>query len=106
VDAEPREIRGKAVDDISSRQKQQQYDEAEFTMNHASHLAHLQQQTGMPMVAKDQYIPEDKEDLELWATELQRLPEEILFEKGENDILEANGWFDIIKEKCLKDVPK
>jgi hypothetical protein len=93
----------KAVDDYSEAQRKQEYEEAEFTMNHADMLAHLQQKTGLPMVAQNQYIPEDKEDLDLWKKELQRLPEEILFEQGENDILEDSGWFDIIKEKCLKD---
>jgi hypothetical protein len=31
---------------------------------------------------QDQYIPEDKEDLELWAKELQRSPKKSLFERA------------------------
>lgn len=92
-----------AVDPISVKQKDDEYDRAEFTMDHKELLAELDGQAGLPLVPKDQFIPEDKEDLDLWKAEEQKLMEEEKFEIGTNEVLRANGWFDVIKQKVLTD---
>jgi len=92
-----------AVDTLSTKQKIEEYQQAEFIMHHREMLEQLQQASGVPMIPADQFIPEDKEQLDLWQTQFQRLPEEILYEIGINDINQSNGLTDIIKEKLLHD---
>lgn len=93
----------KAIDPLSVKDKQDNYEQAEFVLNHQQQLMQLQQASGVPMVAQDQFVPEDKEDLDTWFTQSLQLPEEILYEEGTNDIFEANGWFGVNKEKSLHD---
>jgi len=90
-----------ATDPISIESKNKEYQEAEFILQNRQALEQLQQQSGVPMIAQDQFVPESKDDLELWAAHLQKLPEEILFEEGTNDILEAAGFFTTVKDKLL-----
>ena len=92
-----------AVDPISKKQKKDDYDEAEFIMNHGDMLAQLQDATGLPQVKQNQFIPKNKDELDMWKDEEQKLEEEIKYEKAENSILKANGWFDTIKDKVLTD---
>lgn len=93
----------KAIDPLSVKDKQDSYQQAEFVLNHQQQLMDLQQSSGVPMVSQDQFVPEDKEDLDTWFTQSLQLPEEILYEEGVNDIFEANGLFGVIKEKLLHD---
>lgn len=92
-----------AIDPLSVYEKQEQYEEAEFVLHNKEQLMQLQQESGVQLVPEDQFVAEDKDELDLWAAEVQKLPEEILNEKGVNDILAANGWFDVLKEKMLHD---
>lgn len=92
-----------AIDPLSVRSKQDQYEEAEFILHNREMLMQLQQESGVQLVPPDQFVPEDQNDLDLWASEYQRLPEEILYEKGCNEALASNGWFDVLKEKMLHD---
>lgn len=92
-----------ATDSLSVYDKQQEYDKASFYMDHKDELLQLQQQSGIQMIPKNQFIANDQEELDLWAAEYQRLPEEILQEQGTNDVLTANGMFDDNKEKLLHD---
>lgn len=92
-----------ATDTLSLKNKQEQYDQAEFIMNHREMLEQLQQQSGVQMISPDQFVPEDQNELDLWRSHILRLPEEILSETGVNEVLEANGWFDSIKEMALWD---
>lgn len=90
-----------ATDPISIKSKKKDYQEAEFILQNREALEHLQEQSGVPMIPQDQYVPESKDDLELWAAHLHKLPEEMLFEEGTNDILQAAGFFDTVKGKLL-----
>lgn len=90
-----------ATDPLSVKAKKKDYQEAEFTFAHRQQLEQLQQQAGVPMIPQDQFVPENKEELDLWAAHLQRLPEEILYEEGINDVFDANGFFDTVKDKLL-----
>lgn len=92
-----------AIDPLSVYEKQEQYEEAEFILYNREQLMQLQQESGVQLVPEDQFVAQDKDELDLWAAEVQKLPEEILNEKGVNDILAANGWFDVLKEKMLHD---
>lgn len=92
-----------AIDPLSVQSKQEQYEEAEFILFNREMLMQLQQESGVQLISPDQFVPEDQNDLDLWASEYQRLPEEILFEKGCNEALASNGWFDVLKEKMLHD---
>lgn len=90
-----------ATDTLSQRNKQEQYEAAEFIMNHRAMMEDLQQKSGVQMISPDQFVPEDQNELDLWRSHLLRLPEEILSETGINEVLDSNGWFDSIKEQAL-----
>lgn len=90
-----------AKDPLSQKAKQEQYEDLEYLLYDRRQQEILEQQSGVPMLPKDGFIPADKEELNLWVTGFQRLPEEILYEMGCNDVLEANGFFDANKEKSL-----
>lgn len=92
-----------AVDPISLRKKNDQASEAEFIYHNKEVLAHLQVESGIPIIPQDQYIAEDKDDLDLWTSEFNHLPEEIKYSIGINNVLEANGWNDVLKERILHD---
>jgi hypothetical protein len=92
-----------ATDALSINDKKEQYDNIRFFMENREKLEQLQQQSGMQILPKDQEIPADKEELNLWVTQFQRLPEEIKYETGINDVLSANGFYDVNKEKGLHD---
>lgn len=90
-----------ATDPLSVTAKKKDYEEAEFILRRKQQLQQLQQASGVPMIPEDQVQSDSKEDLDLWAAHLQRLPEEMLYEEGVNDVLQANGFFDTVKEKLL-----
>lgn len=92
-----------AIDPLSLEAKQEQYENAEFVLFNRAQLEQLQKESGVPMMSPDQFIPEDKDDLELWSAEGTRLPEEIKYEIGTNGILDSEGWYDVLKEKSLHD---
>ena len=93
----------KATDSLSVQDKMEGYQQAEFYMMHKDMVAQLEQASGTQITPKDQFIPEDGEELLLWKNELQQIPEEILYETGVNEVLDANGFFDQNKEKLLHD---
>lgn len=92
-----------ATDSLSQQDKIEGQQQAEFYMMHKQMVQQLEQSSGTQITPKDQYIPEDAEELLLWSNEFQRIPEEILYEKGVNEVLDANGFFDQNKEKLLHD---
>ena len=92
-----------AVDPTSLTKKQEIIDEAEFIYENKEILAQLQQESGVPVVSKNQFVAEDKDDLDLWRSEFNKLPEEILYSLGVNNVFEANGWTDVLKERILHD---
>lgn len=92
-----------ATDSLSVKDKQDEYDNLEFMMTNKDMLHNLQKASGVQIVPKNQFIPADKDELSLWQAQFQRTPEEILYETAINDILRANGFFDVIKEKLLHD---
>lgn len=92
-----------AIDPISVKAKNEQYEQAEFLLYNRQQLEMLQKESGVPMIAPDQFVPEDKDDLDEWAITGNQLPEEIKYETGTNDIFENQGFFDEIKKKLLHD---
>lgn len=92
-----------ATDDISIKVKKDQQDEAEFYMDNKEMLAQLSQESGLQTIPQDAFVPEDRDHLDLWAAEEQRLPEEILNERGINTVFDENGWADVLKRKTLRD---
>lgn len=92
-----------AIDIPSVRKKEEQANDAEFAMDNKQMIEQLQASSGTPIIKQDQYIPEDKDDLENWKSQFNRLPEEIGYELGTNNIFTANGFYDVIKEKLLHD---
>lgn len=92
-----------AIDIVSRKEKDWQYQVAEFVLDNKELLQGLEQESGVPMIPKDQFIAEDKDELDSWAIEYNNLPEEILYKKGCNNVLESNGWFSVLKEKLLHD---
>lgn len=96
-------IQVKAIDDLSQTEKKEQYEELEFFIENREMLEKLEQESGVQILPKGDDLPEDKEGLNIWRAEMQRLPEEILNEMGCNDVLSSNGWYDVMKEKMLHD---
>lgn len=96
-------IQVKAIDDLSQLDKQSEYEQIEFILDNRAKLEQLQQESGVQIIPQDQFIPADKEELNLWKHQFQRIPEEISCELDCNEILAANGWFDVLKEKMLHD---
>jgi hypothetical protein len=84
-----------AVDPVSVKQKKQEYDDAEFMLYNKDSMAALEQESGVGLISPDEFVPDDKDHLDLWAEEEQRIPEEILYEKGINTVLEECGWGDM-----------
>ena len=93
----------KAIDSLSEKQKQEEYERLEFYIDYREKLEALQQESGVQIMPDEQGMPQDKDELRLWQAQFQRIPEEILYELGVNDVLSANGWFDVLKEKMLHD---
>lgn len=92
-----------AVDPTSAKVKKYSADELEYFYENKDVIRELESQSGIPILPKDQFLPEDKEELDLWVSEFNRLPEEIKYSIGCNNILEANGWFDVLKDRILHD---
>lgn len=92
-----------ATDPLSVQSKQEQYEQAEFILYNKEQLMMLQQESGVPLVPPDQFVPEDKDALDEWNFIGNFLPEEIKYEKGTNDILDSQGFFDVLKKKLLHD---
>lgn len=94
-----------ATDPLSVKAKQEQYEQAEFTLYNRKQLEQLQQESGVPMISPDQFIAEDKDDLEEWSISGNRVPEEIKYEIGTNDILASAGFGPTgeMKKKLLED---
>jgi hypothetical protein len=93
----------KAVDDLSQTRKKEEYEKLEFYIDNREKIAQLEAESGIQIIPQGDDLPEDKEALNIWKAELQRLPEEILNEMGCNDVLTSNGWFDVLKEQMLHD---
>lgn len=92
-----------AIDPVSMGDKAEAEDVARFVFEQKEALAELEQASGVPMVSRDQFVAEDKDELDAWVAEFNRLPEEIKYEMGVNYILDANGYFTTNKELTLKD---
>jgi len=92
-----------AIDPTSLTAKKDAADQAEFVYDNKEMLMQLQQEANVPIVGQDQFVAEDKDELDAWVSEFNRLPEEIKYEIGVNNIFEINGWTGVLKEKALKD---
>jgi hypothetical protein len=92
-----------ATDSASAMLKKNAADEVEFIYQNKETLAMLQQASGIPIIPKDQFVAEDKDELEQWISEFNHLPEEIQYSIGCNNVLEANGWNDVLKQRLLHD---
>ena len=78
-------------------------DEAEFIYQNKEILSQIQQESGVPIIPQDQFIAEDKDELDQWILQFNHLPEEIQYSIGCNNVLEANGWNDVLKQRLLHD---
>jgi hypothetical protein len=85
-------LQAKAVDPISVNKKRMMVQDAEFYMEYKSALAQIQQDSGVPMVTKDQFVPEDKDHLDIWTKYEMYLPEEYLYTKGIAQVFEENDF--------------
>lgn len=96
-------IQVQAVDPASAKVKKEQQEEMEFIFENKEMLAELEQASGVPMIPKEQIVPEDKDELDQWVAEFNRIPEEIKYELLTNNVIQANGFYDNLKEKLLWD---
>jgi len=96
-------IQVSAIDTLSVKEKAEAYEQIEFLLHNREQLLKLQEESGVQLIPKNQELPVDQEELLLWQPQIQRLPEEILYETGCNDVFSSNGWFDVLKEKMLHD---
>jgi hypothetical protein len=95
-------IQVQAIDTISVEDKIKEFQDLEYVVYNRKMLEQLQEQSGVQLIPQGE-IPTDKDELEMWQSQFQRLPEEILTELACNEVLGANGWFDVLKEKMLHD---
>ncbi len=95
-------IQVKATDSLSQTQKREEYEYLEFVIDQREKLEQLQAESGVQIIPQED-VPADKEALNIWRSEMQRLPEEIMNEMGCNEVLSSNGWYDVLKEKLLHD---
>ncbi len=91
-----------AIDDQSQLDKKDQYEYVQFIIENKAALEKLQQESGVKMIP-DTALPADKDELNLWKLQFQRIPEEIENELGCNEVLASNSWYDVLKEKMLHD---
>ena len=92
-----------ATDSASAMLKKDAADEAEFVYQNKEVLSQLQQESGVQIIPQDQFVAEDKDELDQWISEFNHLPEEIQYSIGCNNVLEANGWNDVLKQRLLHD---
>lgn len=92
-----------AVDAESERVKKQQYEEAEFYLSHKEKIQQLEKASGVQIAPQTANAPQDIDELDVWAVENNRLPEEIKYETGSNSLLSQEGLFDVLKERELRD---
>ncbi len=92
-----------ATDTASAMLKKSAADEAEFVYQNKEILSQLQLESGIPIIPQDQFIAEDKDELDRWITEFNHLPEEIQYSIACNNVFEANGWDDVLKQRLLHD---
>lgn len=90
-----------AKDSLSIKEKNEEYALLEMFVKQRDKIEQLQQASGQKLMPDN--VPDDSDELLLWQAEFQRLPEEILFEIGINDIFDANGLNQAIKDKFLWD---
>ena len=96
-------IKVTATDSLSVKQKKEQLDDIEFMVSNREMLEELERESGVQTLPKGEQLPADQEELLIWKEQFQRLPEEIEYEMKCNDILAANGFFDVMKDKMLHD---
>ena len=92
-----------ATDPLSAKQKQDEYEYLEFVIQNRKKLEELQAASGVQLIPQGEGLPQDEDQLKLWKATGQRIPEEILYQMGINDIFAAEGWYDSLKEKMLTD---
>ncbi len=92
-----------ATDSASAMLKKDAADEAEFVYQNKEILSQLQEESGVQIIPQDQFVAEDKDELDQWISEFNHLPEEIQYSIGCNNVLEANGWNDVLKQRLLHD---
>lgn len=92
-----------AIDAISTKEKQEEYDRLNFYIENKRMMEQLQAESGVQLIPEDDELPSDKEELNLWQAQFQRLPEEIVNEMAINDIFATTGWFEALKDKMLHD---
>jgi hypothetical protein len=92
-----------AIDPLSIKEKQKQYQAAEFALHQKERLAKLEQASKVKLNGPNDFVPETQSDLDLWVQDGQHIPEEISYEKAINDILDKEGFFDVMKEHLLYD---
>ena len=92
-----------ATDNASAMLKKDAADEAEFVYQNKEVLSQLQEESGVQIIPQDQFVAEDKDELDQWISEFNHLPEEIQYSIGCNNVLEANGWNDVLKQRLLHD---
>lgn len=91
-----------ATDSLSTKQREEEFEELEYYMYNRAMLEELQQASGVQVIPQGKEIPADKDELDLFKS-LFKTPEEILYELGINNTFNANGCYDVLKEKWLHD---
>jgi hypothetical protein len=95
-------IQVRATDAESEKIKLDRYKQVEFYLEQKEKIEQLQKASGVPLMPQGN-LPQDKDELDIWATENNRTPEEIKYETGTNALMDEEGLFDIVKEMLLHD---
>ena len=70
-----------ATDSASAMLKKNAADEAEFVYQNKEVLSQLQQESGVQIIPQDQFVAEDKDELDQWISEFNHLPESVAIRK-------------------------
>lgn len=80
-------IQVQAIDTISVEDKIKEFEDLEYIVYNRKMLEELQAQSGVQLIPQGEDIPTDKDELEMWQSQFQRIPEEILTELACNEVL-------------------
>ena len=79
-----------AIDRRSNAKKLKEKRAAEFRMNHRKEIEAIQQQSGVPLEDPNKFVPEDKDELDIYFGLEYKLAEEAIVEKIINVVFDEN----------------
>jgi len=96
-------IKATAIDPVATDRRKQDELKMKTSMLTKDFMMELEQLTGIPMVGQDEYVPQDKEELELFMQLTYKQAAEIAIEQGVKLAMTINDWREIAK-RLIRDL--